>query len=732
MKKFIYIFLVLLGAASCTSGKEPVYKDATADIEDRIEDLIGRMTLEEKILQLNQYTLGTNTIEQNIGELVSEVPAEIGSLIYFGDEAVVRNAMQKRAMEDSRLGIPIIFGHDVIHGYITIFPIPLAQACSWNPELTRLGCEVAAQEAYSCGIDWTFSPMVDVARDPRWGRVMEGYGEDVYTNFVFCQAAIKGYQGDDMSQKNRIAACLKHFAGYAASEAGMDYVYTEVSDQTLWDTYLPPFEAGIKAGAATLMSGFHNLSATPVAANRFLITEVLKNRWGHDGYVVSDWGSIKQLINQGMVETEKEAAEMAFNAGNEMDMADQVYANNLKALLDEGKISMKQIDDAVSRVLRVKFRLGLFENPYVEEKPESERYLLPYSLEVAEKAAAESMVLLKNENAVLPIENAQTIALIGPMAADQDEHRGNWCGRGRGEDVISILQGMEKEYKDKARIVHAEGCRFDGEDRSGFAEAVRVARSADVVVACLGHEAGWSGENHSRSTLEIPQIQEDLLAALKATGKPVVVLTASGRPLEMREVDEHADAILHIWHPGTCAGYAVAGLLSGRYNPSGKLAMTFPYTAGQIPIYYNRRPKARNEGWFQGLYEDITNDPMYPFGYGLSYSKFEYGSMTVSADKVSADGKLYAEVTVKNVSDRDGMETVHWYINDPYSKITRPVKELKFFEKKLIKAGESETFRFEIDPKRDLGFVNSKGEKYLDKGEYRIMVGDQTESINVI
>ena len=394
MKKFIYIFLVLLGAASCTSDKEPVYKDATADIEDRIEDLIGRMTLEEKILQLNQYTLGTNTIEQNIGELVSEVPAEIGSLIYFGDEAVVRNAMQKRAMEDSRLGIPIIFGHDVIHGYITIFPIPLAQACSWNPELTRLGCEVAAQEAYSCGIDWTFSPMVDVARDPRWGRVMEGYGEDVYTNSVFCQAAIKGYQGDDMSQKNRIAACLKHFAGYAASEAGMDYVYTEVSDQTLWDTYLPPFEAGIKAGAATLMSGFHNLSATPVAANRFLITEVLKNRWGHDGYVVSDWGSIKQLINQGMVETEKEAAETAFNAGNEMDMADQVYANNLKALLDEGKISMKQIDEAVSRVLRVKFRLGLFENPYVEEKPESERYLLPYSLEVAEKAAVESMVLL--------------------------------------------------------------------------------------------------------------------------------------------------------------------------------------------------------------------------------------------------------------------------------------------------------------------------------------------------
>ena len=732
MKKLAMTVVVLIAAVSCTSDKEPVYKDATADIEDRVEDLIGRMTVEEKILQLNQYSLGLNTIEQNIGEQVGKIPDGIGSLIYFDDDAVARNAMQKRAMEESRLGIPILFGHDVIHGYRTIMPIPLAQACSWNPELTSLGCEVAAREAYSCGIDWTFSPMIDVARDPRWGRVMEGYGEDVYTNSVFCQAAVKGYQGEDISQENRIAACLKHFVGYAASEAGMDYVYTEISDQTLWDTYLPPFEAGIKAGAATLMSGFNNISATPITTNRFLLTEVVKNRWGLEGFVVSDWGSIKQLINLGMVETEKEAAELAFNAGNEMDMTDQVYSKYLKILIDEGKIKMNQIDDAVRRVLKVKFRLGLFEKPYVEEKPESERYLLPHSLEVAENLAAESMVLLKNENAVLPIENARTIALIGPMAANQKEHRGNWSARGRDEDVISILMGMEKEYKGKARIVHEAGCWFDGDDRSGFAKAVQTARTADVVVVCLGHRAGWSGENHSRSTLEIPQIQEDLLAALKATGKPIVVLTASGRPLEMREVDQHADAIIQIWHPGTCAGYAVAGILSGRHNPSGKLAMTFPYTAGQIPIYYNRRPKARNSGKHQGFYDDLTNDPMYPFGYGLSYSKFEYGPMTVSADEVTADGKLYAEVTVKNVSDKDGKETVHWYINDPYSHITRPVKELKFFEKKLIKAGESETFRFEIDPKRDLGFVNSKGEKYLDKGEYRIMVGDQTVSIKVI
>lgn len=724
----ILAFTTILG---CTSDKAPVYKDASADIEDRIDDLVSRMTIEEKVLQLNQYTIGKNTIEQNIGELVKDVPAEIGSLIYFSDDARIRNAMQKRAMEDSRLGIPVLFGHDVIHGYRTIMPIPLAQACSWNPELTRLGCEVAAQEAYSCGVNWTFSPMVDVARDPRWGRVMEGYGEDVYTNSVFCEAAVKGYQGDDMSQENRIAACLKHFAGYAASEAGMDYVYTEISDQTLWDTYLPPFEAGVKAGVATIMSGFHNMSATPVAASHYLLTEVLEDKWGHDGFVVSDWGSIVQLINQGMVADQKEAAEVAFKAGNDLDMADQVYAKNLQNLVEEGKISMKDIDESVRRVLRVKFRLGLFENPYVEEKPESERYLLPYSLEVAEKSAVESMVLLKNENDILPLEKQKTIALIGPMAANQIEHCGNWRGRGRGEDVVSILDGMKAEFDGKARIVYAEGCRFNGNDKSGFAEAVRAARNADVVVVCIGHRAEWSGENHSRSTLEIPQIQEDLVAAVKNTGKPVVVLTASGRPVEMREIDKTADAILHIWHPGTRAGNAVAGLLSGKYNPSGKLAMTFPYTEGQIPIYYNRRPKARNSGRYQGLYDDIQSTPMYNFGYGLSYSEFEYGTMTVSAEDIAKDGKIYAEVTVKNVSDRDGQETVHWYINDPYSHITRPMKELKFFEKKLIKAGESETFRFEIDPLRDLGYVNSKGEKYLDTGEYRIMVADQSVSINV-
>jgi len=720
----------LMVAFGCSSEKSPIYKDASADIEARVNDLVNRMTLEEKILQLNQYVLGINTVENNFGEMVKDIPVEIGSLIYFNDHAEVRNAMQKKAMEESRLGIPILFGHDVIHGYRTTYPIPLALACSWNPELVRQASEVAAQEAYDCGVNWTFSPMVDVSRDPRWGRVMECFGEDPYTNAVFCEAVVKGYQGDDMSEKNRIAACLKHYVGYGASEAGRDYVPTEISDQTLWDTYLPPFEAGVKAGAATLMSAFHTISGIPASANHYILTEVLKEKWQHDGFVVSDWGAVEQLRYQGMAEDEKEATMLAFNAGIEMDMADRMYQKYLATLLEEGKVDMKLVDESVRRVLRVKFRLGLFEQPYVEEKPESEMYLLPKSLEIAEKAAAESMVLLKNENSVLPLEDVGTIAVIGPVASDSTQHLGNWGARARAEDVVGIVQGMCEEYAGKSKILTAKGCDFEGEDKSGFAEAVRVAKASDVVVVCLGHKGSWSGENQSRSTIEIPKIQEELLSAVEATGKPVVVLVTTGRPVELPRIEKKADAILQTWHSGVRAGKAIAGLLSGRYNPSGKLAMTFPYSTGQIPVYYNRRHRARTGD--QGLYKDITSEPMYPFAHGLSYSTFEYGKLTVSADKLKEGETISAEVTVKNTSQRDGLETVHWFVKDPYSHITRPVKELKYFEKKLIKAGENVTFRFEINSLRDLGFVNREGKKYLDKGEYRIMVGDQSVSIYVI
>ena len=729
MRNLWLTLLAFLPFAVSCGNDAMLYKDASAPVEERVEDLLSRMTLEEKILQLNQYTLGRNTVENNLGEAVREIPAEIGSLIYFSDDAQLRNVMQKKAMEESRLGIPILFGHDVIHGYRTIFPIPLAQACSWNPVLAEKACSISAQEAASSGVDWTFSPMVDVARDPRWGRVMEGYGEDVYTNSVFCEAAVRGYQGEDLSSPNSIAACLKHYVGYGASEAGRDYVPTEISDQTLWDTYLPPFEAGVKAGAATLMSAFHNISGVPASANRYILTEILKEKWGHDGFVVSDWDAVRQLMNQGMAKDGKEAALLAFNAGIEMDMVDDLYLKHIPELLDEKKISMSQVDEAVRRVLRVKFRLGLFERPYTEEVTESERYLLPESLEVAEQLAVESVVLLKNDD-VLPVENAKRIALIGPMAAAQYDHLGNWIARGKAEDVISISDGMKEEFAGKAEIVTMNGCDFEGEDRSGFACAVKAAKSSDVVVMCLGLKGKWSGENCSRSTIELPAIQEELLKAVAAVGKPMIVLNSSGRPVDLHRIEGYADAIMQIWHPGVCAGKAVAGLLSGRYNPSGKLAMTFPYNTGQIPIYYNRRNSGRRGT--QGLYKDVQSGPLYEFGHGLSYSKFEYGPLTLSSDRITQDDPLVAELVVRNVSDRDGLETVHWYICDPYSHITRPVKELKFFEKKMIRAGEEVLFRFEIDPIRDLGFVDRTGRRYLDKGEYYIMVGQHKETIEVI
>ena len=438
----------MLLLTACSSAEHPVYKDASADIEDRVDDLVARMNIDEKIMQLCQYALVENIVENNFGGVLDENPAETGSFIYIGNDAVLRNAMQRKAMEESRLGIPVLFGHDVIHGYRTIFPVPLAQA-------------------YSCGIDWTFSPMVDVARDPRWGRVMEGYGEDPYTTSVFCESAIRGYQGDDMSQENRIAACLKHYAGYAACEAGRDYVYAEISEQTLWTTYLPPFETGVKAGAATLMSAFHNISGTPASGSHYLLTEVLKERWGHDGFVVSDWDAVVQLVNQGMAADDKEAVDIAFNAGIEMDMADNLYSKHLKELLDEGRISMKQIDEAVSRVLRVKFRLGLFDRPYVEERPESERYLLPESLEIALQAAVESMVLLKNEGDLLPLEDVRNIAIVGPFATDKEVHLGNWSSCGRADDVTDTYQGIKKEFAGKASGRRREKAPTQAAQKSG-------------------------------------------------------------------------------------------------------------------------------------------------------------------------------------------------------------------------------------------------------------------------
>lgn len=732
-KKVLILGLCLLGVTHSLSSKDkksiPLYKDAKAPIEKRIDDLISRMTLEEKVLQLNQYTLGRNNNVNNVGEEVKKVPSEIGSLIYFDINPELRNSMQKKAMEESRLGIPIIFGYDAIHGFRTIYPISLGQACSWNPGLVEQACAVSAQEARMSGVDWTFSPMIDVARDPRWGRVAEGYGEDPYTNGVFAAASVRGYQGDDMSAENRMAACLKHYVGYGASEAGRDYVYTEISAQTLWDTYLLPYEMGVKAGAATLMSSFNDISGVPGSANPYIMTEILKKRWKHDGFIVSDWGAVEQLKNQGLAATKKDAARYAFNAGLEMDMMSHAYDRHLKELVEEGKVTMAQVDESVRRVLRVKFRLGLFERPYTPVTNEKDRFFRPQSMAVAAQLAAESMVLLKNDNQILPLTNKKKIAVVGPMAKNGWDLLGSWCGHGKDTDVEMLYDGLTAEFGGDAELRYAMGCKPQGNDRSGFAGALDVARWSDVVIVCLGEMLTWSGENASRSTIALPQIQEELVEELKEAGKPVILVLSNGRPLELNRMEPLCDAILEIWQPGINGARSMAGILSGRINPSGKLAMTFPYSTGQIPIYYNRRKSGRGH---QGFYKDITSDPLYPFGHGLSYTEFKYGTVTPSATKVKRGDKLSAEVTVTNTGARDGAETVHWFISDPYCSITRPVKELKHFEKQLIKAGETKTFRFDIDLERDFGFVNEDGKRFLEAGEYHILVQGQTVKIELI
>lgn len=732
-KKVLILGLCLLGVTHSLSSKDkksiPLYKDAKAPIEKRIDDLISRMTLEEKILQLNQYTLGRNNNVNNVGEEVKKVPSEIGSLIYFDINPELRNSMQKKAMEESRLGIPIIFGYDAIHGFRTIYPISLGQACSWNPGLVEQACAVSAQEARMSGVDWTFSPMIDVARDPRWGRVAEGYGEDPYTNGVFAAASVRGYQGDDMSAENRMAACLKHYVGYGASEAGRDYVYTEISAQTLWDTYLLPYEMGVKAGAATLMSSFNDISGVPGSANPYIMTEILKKRWKHDGFIVSDWGAVEQLKNQGLAATKKDAARYAFNAGLEMDMMSHAYDRHLKELVEEGKVTMAQVDESVRRVLRVKFRLGLFERPYTPVTNEKDRFFRPQSMAVAAQLAAESMVLLKNDNQILPLTNKKKIAVVGPMAKNGWDLLGSWCGHGKDTDVEMLYDGLTAEFGGDAELRYAMGCKPQGNDRSGFAGALDVARWSDVVIVCLGEMLTWSGENASRSTIALPQIQEELVKELKEAGKPVILVLSNGRPLELNRMEPLCDAILEIWQPGINGARSMAGILSGRINPSGKLAMTFPYSTGQIPIYYNRRKSGRGH---QGFYKDITSDPLYPFGHGLSYTEFKYGTVTPSATKVKRGDKLSAEVTVTNTGARDGAETVHWFISDPYCSITRPVKELKHFEKQFIKAGETKTFRFDIDLERDFGFVNEDGKRFLEAGEYHILVQGKTVKIELI
>jgi len=720
LKPVCLLFLSFL--AFNTVYAQELYKNPKAPVQKRVDDLLKRMTLKEKIMQLNQYTEGDNDNPNNIEKSVNDLSPEVGSLIFSSSDPVFRNKIQKKAIEESRLGIPILFAFDVIHGYKTIYPIPLGQAASWNLDLARKASEIAAKESRLGGIEWTFSPMIDVAYDPRWGRVSEGYGEDPYTNAKFGVATILGYQGTQPYDSLHVAACLKHYIGYSRSEGGRDYVYTDISDQAIWETYMPPYIASVNAGAATIMSSFNDINGIPSTANVHWLKDVLRTQLGFDGLIVSDWYGIDQLKSQGVAKDDKEAAYKAFVAGTDVDMVDNIYGRHLEELLKEKKISTAQIDEAVRRILKLKFELGLFERPIINVLPDEKRFLLPQDIKTVEKYAEETMVLLKNKDNVLPLENVKNIALIGPFAKDNEHVMGSWKAFGKPKDVIPFYDGMLKEFAGRANFEYVRGVDFEGDNKSEFDAAYQAAMRSDVVVLYIGEKASWSGENASRSSILLPSIQEELVKHLATTGKKIVVVVSSGRPVELARIEPLADAILAVWQPGTAGSAPLAGILSGRLNPSGKLPITFPYSTGQIPIYYNYRQSARV---YQGHYQDVQQGPLYPFAHGLSYTNYEYSDIKLSKDNINKTDKLTATVTVKNTGKRDGLETVHWFIRDPHASISRPVKELKFFEKKVVKAGETVTYTFEIDPNRDLSFPDAKGKRILEAGDFLLKVADK-------
>jgi beta-glucosidase len=699
------------------------YRRADLPVDQRVADLLSRMMLDEKIDQLNQRAVD-DTNPNNLASHTDELRPTYGSFMLAGD-LPLRNELQRRAVGQTRLGIPLIFGADVIHGYRTIFPIPLAEACAWDADLLRRACHSAAESARAEGIDWTFAPMVDHCVDPRWGRMAETFGESPYASSVFAAAAVTGYQEGPQG----IAACLKHYVGYGASEGGRDYSAVEIAPQQLWEMHLPSFESGVRAGAHTVMSAFDDLNGVPASANHYILTEILRQRWGFRGFVVSDWTAVVQLIQQGYAADEADAAQKAFLAGVDLDMSDGLYRQHLAGLIASGRVPLAAVDEAVSRILRVKFELGLFEHPFVEPSVLTNAAPTPAQLDLAEEFAARSMVLLKNTG-VLPLAaNVRRLALIGPLADDQAALLGSWSQQGRAAEVTSIETGLRERLPAGGSLRVATGCKIEGDGRGGFAAAVALARQSDVVMLCLGESEGMSGENASRSTLRLPGMQEELALAVAAAGKPVVLLVVSGRPVELAAVEPKMAAILAVWQPGTRGGAAVADLLLGRRNPSGRLAVTWPRTGGQIPIYHNMRPRARTGSY--GLYQDIDTSPLYEFGHGLSYTTFAYSSIRLTRPTVGAGQTLNAEVTVTNNGPRAGIETVLWFIRDPVASITRPLKELKHFESAAIAAGASQMFRFEIDSARDLSFPDADGRRILEPGEIILFAGPQAARFNV-
>ncbi len=712
-------------------------------IDQKVNDLLKKMTIEEKVGQLNQYTgdnQATGPITINPNKQAEIKQGLVGSMLNIIGTKYTRQ-YQELAMQ-SRLKIPLLFGQDVIHGYKTTFPLPLAEAASWDLAAIELGARVAATEAAASGIHWTFAPMVDISRDPRWGRVMEGAGEDTYLGSKIAYARVKGFQGNKLGDLNSVMACVKHFAAYGAGVGGRDYNSVDMSERMLWETYLPPFKAALDAGAATFMNSFNDINGIPATGNAHLQRDILKGKWNFQGFVVSDWGSIGEMVAHGYSKDLKEAAYSAITAGSDMDMESNAYRYNLAQLVKEGRVSVDLVDDAVRRILRKKFELGLFDDPYKYSDAKREEKALN-NLEhrkAAREMAEKSIVLLKNENQTLPIsKSVKTIAFIGPMVKEYKANMGFWAVElpevKYDQWVVSQWDGLQNKVGKNTKLLYAKGCDVTGDNKDGFAEAVETAKQADVVILSIGERHDMSGEAKSRSDIHLPGVQEDLVKAVMATGKPVVVLINAGRPLVFNYTADNVPAILYTWWLGTEAGNAIANVLFGDYNPSGKLPMTFPREVGQVPIYYNhfstgRPAKDENSTNYVSAYIDLKNSPKFPFGYGLSYTTFDYSGLKLSSTKIKSNETIKVSFQLKNTGKVAGEEVAQLYLKDKFGSVVRPVLELRDFQKVKLNAGETKTIEFTID-KEKLSFYNNKLEWVAEPGDLEVMIGTSSADIKL-
>lgn len=733
MKLTNTLFTVAVAALSLTAcGTKDTNSDS--EIENKVEALLGKMTLEEKLGQMNQLS------PWDFDELAGKVrKGEVGSILNYTDSALV-NKIQRVAVEESRLGIPLLVSRDVIHGYKTIFPIPLGQAATFNPQIVERGARVAAVEASADGIRWTFAPMIDISRDPRWGRIAESCGEDPYLTSVMGTAMIKGFQGSSLNSPTSMAACAKHFVAYGASEGGKDYNSTFVPERVLRNVYLPPFKAAVDAGCATFMTSFNDNDGVPGTANKFVLKDILRDEWKFDGMVVTDWASAAEMINHGFCADGKDAAEKSVNAGVDMDMVSETFIKNLKRSLEENVVSMQAIDNAVRNILRLKFRMGLFDNPYIAT-PQRVKYAEEH-LKAAKEAVEQSVILLKNSNGTLPLtDNVRTIAVVGPMADAPYEQLGTWVFDGEKEHTVTPLKAIKEMYGDKVNVIFEPALAYSRDkDRSGIAKAVNAARRADAVIVFVGEESILSGEAHSLANLDLQGAQSELIKSLSAVGKPLVTVVMAGRQLTIGKEVEASDAVLYSFHPGTMGGPAIADILFGKVNPSAKTPVTFPRMTGQLPMYYAHnntgRPANPTEMLIdeipveagqtsvgcRSFYLDAGDTPLFPFGYGLSYTTFEYSNLKLASDMLTVGGELLVTVDLKNTGRYDGVEVVQLYIQDKVGSVTRPVKELKAFRRVTLKAGESTVVSFSL-PVSEFAFWGYDMTYGVEPGDFRLWVG---------